>query len=317
MTGDTFNVDVGEVEAFLESMLADRAAYWPADLLDAVRYAVMGPGKRVRPAVVLLCEAAVPPMSHESGPPHPARPAVVAAAAIELVHTFSLVHDDLPAMDDDDLRRGRPTLHKREGGGGEAMAILAGDVMLSLAFEVLARHITNASLSRAFVAELSLATSGMIAGQVMDTLGVGEGETGVQYPGSTSGAGGDALDRLRMIHRHKTGTLIRAACTLGGLCGGPSERQLEALQRYGESVGLLFQVVDDLLDVTRTADEVGKATGKDAAAGKLTYPGLLGVDATRAEAARLLDEAITALEPLGEAADPLRELAQYVAQRER
>ncbi|MEX1017405.1 MAG: polyprenyl synthetase family protein [Phycisphaeraceae bacterium] len=280
----------GMVEAYLSNHLDQRTL--PANLREAIRYALLGPGKRLRPVLAVRCCEAV------GGEPEAALPA---AAAVELIHCFSLVHDDLPAMDDDDLRRGRPTLHKQTS---DAMAILAGDAMTSLAFELLATRIDDPALSRAVARELSTATTDMIAGQVYDTLPA--------FDASLS-----PLERLELIHRHKTGALLRCACRMGGLCGGASAGELAGLTRYAEAVGLMFQVIDDLLDVTRTTEELGKTANKDADQGKLTYPGVVGVEASRAEVARLREAAHAALGDLGEPAEPLRALCDYMAVREK
>ncbi|MEM6457899.1 MAG: polyprenyl synthetase family protein [Planctomycetota bacterium] len=270
----------------------------PADLAEAVLYAGLGPGKRVRPVLVVRAyEAVAGPVASLDDHPAP----LAAAAAIEMVHAFSLVHDDLPAMDDDDLRRGRPTLHVHTS---EAMAILAGDALTSLAFEVLLRRTPDSGLAAALAGELSAGTTDMIAGQVYDTL-----------PDTADGE--PELARLRRTHRHKTGALLRAACRMGGRCASADEQVLGALTAYADDVGLMFQVVDDLLDVTAEAEQLGKATQKDAAAGKLTYPGLLGVEGTRDEVQRLRATAHAALRPLGERAEPLRRLADDLAARRR
>jgi geranylgeranyl diphosphate synthase type II len=280
-----------EVELALAHRL--ESAELPENLREAVRYGVLGPGKRLRPALALLsCEAV--------GGPRAA--AIPAAVALELIHCFSLVHDDLPAMDDDDLRRGRPTLHVH---AGEAMAILAGDVMVSLAFQCLATAPgLDDGVRAALTAELAGGTTGMIAGQVYDTLG--------GFPDGCTDR-----ERLDRIHHNKTGALLRAACRMGAIAGGASPRTLERLTRYGEAIGIMFQIVDDLLDVTQSAEHIGKATGKDQSAGKLTFPGLLGIEASRAEVRRLKDQAHDALEHLGDAAAPLRSLCDYMAVRTR
>jgi geranylgeranyl pyrophosphate synthase len=279
-----------EVEAYMAAWLAARPL--PQNLRDAIAYALLGGGKRVRPLLVRLSCEAVGGRVADS---------LAAAAAMEMVHTFSLVHDDLPAMDDDDLRRGRPTLHRHSG---EAMAILAGDALLGLAFELLASRAPRPELGGRLCAELATATDDMIAGQVYDTL--------PDFPTSV-----EPMARLRTIHRHKTGALIRCACRLGALCGNASEVQLQALTDYADAIGLMFQVVDDLLDVTQTSAHLGKTAHKDARQGKLTYPSLLGVDASRREVERLHREAREALAPLAEAAQPLRELAAWLATRTR
>ncbi|MHC4429007.1 MAG: polyprenyl synthetase family protein, partial [Planctomycetota bacterium] len=201
---------------------------------------------------------------------------------------------------DDDLRRGRPTLHRH---AGEAMAILAGDALLGLAVELLVERLPR-GLVLPVCRELIQGCNRMIAGQVYDTL-----------PGAHEG--GTDLDRLRTTHCNKTGALIRAACRAGAICGGADERQLEAVTRFGEAIGLMFQVVDDLLDVTGTTEHIGKKAGKDAEQGKLTYPALLGIGGSREEVRRLGAEASAAVEPLGERAAPLRELCDYLAGRTR
>ncbi len=301
------------VEAELRRFVAGRGL--PADLAEAILYAGLGPGKRVRPLLVVrACEAvagipaASPSLSGGVGRvpgvvPGVGAGAIAGRAAVEKIHAFSLVHDDLPAMDDDDLRRGRPTLHRH---AGEAMALLAGDSLLALAFEVLSHRVEDGVLALALIRELSRGTNDMIAGQVYDTL-------------ASPSAAGDPplspLERLVRTHRLKTGALLRAAARMGGLCGGATAAQLDALTRYADAIGLMFQVVDDLLDVTADAAELGKATRKDVAAGKLTYPGLLGIDGARAEVARLRDEAREAVAGFGGAADPLRKMADDLAVR--
>ena len=279
---------VAEIEADLKVRIG--AVTGPTALRQALAYSVLGGGKRLRPVLTLLsCEAVGGSRDQGRG----------AAAAIELIHAFSLVHDDLPSMDDDALRRGQPTLHMH---AGEAMAILTGDVMMSLAFEWIADADLAADTITQLVRTLADATSCMIAGQVYDTLG--------GFPEGLS------LSRqLELVHRNKTAALIRAACRLGALCCDAPLRAVQAMTGYGEAVGLMFQVIDDLLDVTGTAEHIGKATGKDLEAGKLTYPGVHGTEASRKEVIRLRDEALASLGPLGEAADHLRELCEYMAVR--
>lgn len=264
----------------------------PPPLIEAIRYSLLGGGKRLRPVLVCSCCDAV------GGRLEAALPA---AAAVELIHAFSLVHDDLPAMDDDDLRRGKPTLHIH---AGEAMAILAGDAMMALAFELLVEEIPDPVLSSTLVRELSVATTGMIAGQVYDTIG--------GIPGSLG-----ARERVDLIHRNKTGALIRCACRMGAIigAGSPTDPRVQSLSRFGEHLGLVFQIVDDLIDVESTPEQTGKRTRKDADAGKTTYPAVLGLEASRSEVKRLNSLAITDLAPLGAAADPLRELAAFMASR--
>lgn len=281
---------VTRIERDLEQRLGE--AKIPENLAQAVRYAVLGPGKRLRPVLALLCCRAV---GGEDGD------ALAAAAAIELIHTFSLVHDDLPAMDDDSLRRGRPTLHIH---AGEAMAVLAGDVMVSLAFEFISQADLDQKKRIELTSELAQATTAMIAGQVYDTLG------GFELNMSDR-------QRLQIIHRHKTSALIRASCRMGAICGNAGEGQLQMITRYGDAIGLMFQIVDDLLDVTQSAEHTGKATGKDHSAGKLTFPGVVGVAGSRQEIARLHEQAVAALSELGPAAQPLRELCDRLAVRTR
>jgi geranylgeranyl pyrophosphate synthase len=270
--------------------LAKRYPGAPARLMQAIEYSLLAGGKRLRPALVLECAKACGRSDSPS--------ALAAAAAIELVHTFSLVHDDLPAMDDDDLRRGRPTNHKVFG---EAMAILAGDAMTTIAFEILATD-AAASVASALVAELARASGpeGMIGGQVIDI--------DPQHRPAN-------LADLQHLHRMKTGALLTAACRLGAIAAGTSPAKLAALDAYGRQLGLAFQIVDDILDQTATAEQLGKATGKDAAKGKVTYPMLMGLDSSRCEAQNALQAALDALEPFGELAHSLRALAVFVVER--
>ena len=276
----------------------------PRGLADAMVYAALGPGKRVRPVLVVRsCEAVAGRVDLGSAPAG----LWEAAAAVELVHAFSLVHDDLPALDDDDLRRGRPTLHRHSD---EATAVLAGDALLTLSTELLVGGVADPALALRLIGELSGATQDMIGGQMRDTRPEGEGADG------GASVGRAPIDRLMLIHRQKTGALLRAAVRMGGHCGGADARQLEALTGFAEAVGLMFQVVDDLLDVTSDGATLGKATQKDAAAGKLTYPGLLGVEGARAEVTRLRGVALDSLGPLGEGGAALRALAEGLAVRE-
>lgn len=285
---DLFAQPAATVEAALAAAIDD--ADLPSHLRDAANWGVLGGGKRLRPALVLMSCRAV------GGD---ADAAVPAAVALELIHCFSLVHDDLPALDNDELRRGRPTLHVKSG---EAMAILAGDLMLSMAFQQLLRSSLAPEVTCNLVSELADGTTSMVVGQVYDTLG---------------GLPEDLppRDQLQLVHRNKTGALLRAACRMGAFCGGADDTSMDSLTTYGEAVGLMFQVVDDLLDVTQTAEHIGKATGKDHDMGKLTFPGLLGVEESRRVVEELQQRAIDALAPFGPEADSLRELGRFMAIR--
>ena len=295
----------GEAKTWLEEQLRERRRLvdsalerWlptederPPELHAAMRYAVLGEGKRLRPVLVLAAAEACGGEADQA----------LRAAAVEFVHSYSLVHDDLPAIDDDDLRRGRPTCHKVFG---EAMAILAGDALLTLAFEVLTKQVEDCALATALVCELARAAghAGMVGGQVVDILSEGE------EPSS---------ELLDYIHRHKTGALIRASVRMGSLCAGASEESLRALTAYGERVGLAFQIADDCLDVTSSAKELGKATQKDLERGKLTYPGLVGLEEARAAARRLVEEAVVWLQDFGAEARLLEQLARFMIRRRR
>lgn len=263
-------------------------------LYQAMRYSVMNGGKRVRPLLVYAaCEALNGDKASADG----------AACAVELIHAYSLVHDDLPAMDDDDLRRGQPTTHKAFD---EACAILAGDGLQSLAFEALAdaRHNpADAELRLSMVLGLARAAgpAGMVGGQAIDLESVGR-----------------QLDQqaLETMHRHKTGALIEASVQLGALASGKADpASLRALQQYARAIGLAFQVQDDILDVESDTATLGKTQGKDEAHHKPTYPALLGLEAAKAYALELRDQALHALRPFGDSAEPLRELARYIVDR--
>jgi len=256
-------------------------------------YSLLAGGKRLRPVLMLLaCEAC-------GRDPEAAMPA---ACALEMIHTYSLIHDDLPAMDDDDLRRGRPTNHKVYG---EALAILAGDALLTLAFELVARDVQPPHIAAACCADLANAAGavGMVAGQVADL----EAET------MTAAA---SVELLEGIHRRKTGRLLCSALTMGARIAQADSDTLSRLQEYGLNIGLAFQITDDLLDVRGNAEKVGKGLNKDAALGKLTYPSLLGIEASEQRAANLIDAACRLLEPMGPRADRLRDLAHFVLHRD-
>ena len=282
------------LNTFLKA-LRSRHPSAPPRLIESVQYSLTAGGKRLRPALIMECAAAV--AGHvDTG--HGAS-VLAAAAAMELIHTFSLVHDDLPAMDDDDLRRGRPTNHKVFG---EAMAILAGDAMTTMAFEVLATD-ADPAIAIKLVKELAVASGpeGMIGGQVLDIDGESQSLT---------------LEQLQRVHRMKTGALLTASCRMGAIAAGASEIKLQAVTDYGTHLGLAFQIVDDVLDVTSTPEQMGKATNKDAAAGKNTYPKLMGLEASQHEAHRQLELALTAVKPLGVHAAGLVALARFVVERD-
>jgi geranylgeranyl diphosphate synthase type II len=285
---------VALVERFMGEWLASCGL--PAALRGAMEYALLGGGKRLRPMLALHSCAAVSGSSSA---------AVAAASAVEMIHAFSLVHDDLPALDNDDMRRGRATVHRAHG---EAMAILVGDGLMSMAFQVLCERYPAAVAGR-LCGEVALGSTAMICGQVLDTLGGFESAV-------------PPMRRLETIHAQKTGALIRASCRVGVIAGladagRDDAAAVAALSRYGDAVGLMFQIVDDLLDVQQSAEHTGKRTGKDEQAGKLTYPGLIGVERSRAEVSRLREEALASVAGFGGAARGLVELCEYLAVRTR
>lgn len=266
----------------------------PIELHRAMRYAVLGGGKRLRPLLV-----------YASGAAFGAAPAALdaPAAAVEIIHAYSLVHDDLPAMDDDSLRRGRPTCHIVFG---EAMAILAGDALQALAFDVLANDATlsvdaTTRLEMLRVLALACGSHGMAGGQAFDLAAVGQALSAAE---------------LERMHVHKTGALIRASVRLGALASGAADaRTLDALETYGHCIGLAFQIRDDLLDIEAGTEQLGKTAGKDVAANKPTYPAILGVEASRAELAALTARALDSIAALDARAESLRDLARFVAER--
>ena len=267
----------------------------PVDLHRAMRYAVLGGGKRLRPVLVYATGQALGATLQSLD---------ASAAAVEIIHAYSLVHDDLPAMDDDDLRRGRPTCHVAFG---EAMAILAGDALQALAFEILAGDTTlqgNPSIHVDMLRSLAAACGahGMAGGQAFDLAAVGKRLT---------------PDELERMHVYKTGALIRASVRLGALAAGCDDATaLAALDRYGHCIGLAFQIRDDILDIEGDSATLGKTAGKDIADAKPTYPAILGMQASRAQLKRLTDEAIAALAAFGARGAELAALARYVAERE-
>jgi geranylgeranyl diphosphate synthase, type II len=269
----------------------------PAALDEAMRYSLLAGGKRLRPILVLMASEAA------GGNDQLALPA---AAAVEMIHTYSLIHDDLPAMDDDDLRRGRPTCHKVFG---EALAILAGDALLTGAFEVLAANYpaaTAAACCRRLA--VGAGAAGMVGGQVEDLAWEKQG---------------GSLEALKNVHARKTGALFRSCLHLGVLAAqgeqpdGPDPMLVQSLEGYGSCFGMIFQITDDLLDVESSADKTGKRTQKDAARGKLTYPGFLGLEESRRHAQDLAAQAHEHLRPLGPGANRLAALVQYTLARDR
>lgn len=282
---------IRRVEQALDARLPN-AEQSPTDLHRAMRYAVLGGGKRLRPLLVYAA-------AHALGRGDAMLDA--SACAVELIHAYSLVHDDLPAMDDDDLRRGRPTCHIVFG---EAMAILAGDALQALAFELLAAPdaAPDATVGMRMLRALGVAcgAEGMAGGQALDLAAVGRKPT---------------LAELEHMHACKTGALIRASVQLGALAAGADETALAALDRYAAAVGLAFQVRDDLLDVEGEPAVIGKTAGKDAAADKPTFPSTIGLDASRTRLAELTAGALDAIAPFGARAELLIELAHYAAQR--
>ncbi|MBI2212428.1 MAG: polyprenyl synthetase family protein [Acidobacteria bacterium] len=296
----------------LESYLADKRALVdralddflppaetpPSVIHEAMRYTVMAGGKRIRPILAVAaaeaCGGVVEPLLRHF-------------AALELIHTYSLVHDDLPALDNDDLRRGRKTAHVVYG---EAMAILAGDALLTEAFSWLAAPVPldpRRQLLAIKTVAIAVDSKGMIGGQVADI----ESER-------SQGRSDDRAKlaaRLEFIHRNKTGRLLTASVLLGGILGGASDAQLDALREYGEAAGLAFQIVDDLLDLEETAETLGKTAGKDLAQGKLTYPSLHGVDAAREQVAALLEMARAAADRVGSGPSHLVAIADFICRR--
>lgn len=269
----------------------------PHSVHKAMRYSIFAGGKRVRPILMLAaCQAVGGETEH----------AVPAACAMEMIHTYSLIHDDLPAMDDDDFRRGNPTNHKVFG---EAIAILAGDALLTEAFKLVSDlHLVTGCEPAGLLAVIhEIATCagsyGMVGGQVIDM--------------ESEGTQDIDLAIVQYIHTHKTGALIKASVVSGALLGGADEMQLAAITRYGKAAGLAFQIADDVLDIEGTTEDIGKDAGSDEARGKATYPAVIGLSAAKQEAVSMMNEALDALEIFGEEADPLREIARYIVQRKK
>ena len=276
----------------LEQVLDKRADIEPR-LREALHYTLVAPGKRIRAALLLWCCELV------SGKTN--RDAEISAAAIEIVHTYSLVHDDLPAMDDDDLRRGRPTCHKAFD---EATAVLAGDALLTLAFEILASEVSSPDLTVRLICQVArdAGATGMIAGQMADLR--------------AEKMGGDE-ELVEYIHMNKTAKMFRCAAVMGAMCGGAGDEQIERLGEYGLKVGLGFQIADDILDVSASSEQLGKTAGKDEKAAKCTYPAVVGLEKARKREVELADEALAALASFGGRAQTLRSLARALLERKR
>ncbi|PTY01904.1 farnesyl-diphosphate synthase [Verrucomicrobia bacterium LW23] len=278
------------VEQALNTVLPS-AETRPRTIHDAMRYSIFAGGKRLRP---ILCLAAAEVIGGEY------ENALPLACAVEIVHTYSLIHDDLPCMDNDDFRRGKPTSHKVYG---EGMAVLAGDALLTIAFEAAAgARATERYNHAAMILELARASGsqGMVAGQVADIEGEGKKIS---------------VEDLQYIHLNKTAALITASIRLGGMAANAEPAQLDALTTFGRSLGLAFQVIDDILDITQTTEQLGKSAGKDVAAQKATYPALLGLDRAREIADELTTASRSALQPFGEKGKPLEMIADYLLDR--
>ena len=287
-----------QVDAALKVFLPEKQGSL-AKHIKAMRYSLFAGGKRVRPILCLAAAEAVRGYDNEFP-----EALLLTACALECIHTYSLIHDDLPAMDDDSLRRGKPTNHIIFG---EAGAILAGDSLLTYAFELLSKDIQESASPSARLKVISIISKavgpeGMVGGQYLDLK---HEDREVEY------------DMLKEIHSRKTGTLITASVQAGGILSRCNEKQFQALSLYGNRIGLAFQIVDDLLNVEGTQEQLGKAAGSDAARNKATYPALFGVDATKRKAQEAIDEALTALADFDERATMLRELAKYIVNRKR
>jgi len=287
---DFFEADRQEIERALERILPPEQTP-PHSIHKAMRYSVFAGGKRIRPILALETARTF----------DPAAPAAVhVGCAIELIHTYSLIHDDLPALDNDDLRRGKPTCHKQFG---EATAILAGDALLTLAFQTLAEAPVDPARRAEIVAEIAKAAgtvNGMVGGQVADLEAEGKSISS---------------EMLEYIHRSKTAALIRASVVAGGLSAGAAAEDLARVRQYGDNIGWAFQVVDDILDVEESSAALGKTAGKDATQKKATYPALYGLEKSRATAQQLAGHAMEALAPFGERAARLCEIAQFLILR--
>ena len=289
----TFPAELDSYREQFENRLVAYAQFdagCPTHLGEAIRYSLLAPGKRIRPLLVLaaakLCGGEI-------------ELALPAACAVEMIHNYSLIHDDLPAMDDDDMRRGRPTCHIQFD---EATAILAGDALIPLAFEIIARDIRPATVALECVAALARACGAtqMVGGQADDL--------GLQFSAPN-------VESLEKIHSRKTGALLSVSLELGAITAGATAKKRQSLIIYGNRLGLAFQIADDLLDLRGSQAKMGKRTGKDADRGKLTYPSVLGEHQSEVRAQAMADAAIATLAPFGDAALPLIQLARFVVER--
>ncbi|MEM1059591.1 MAG: polyprenyl synthetase family protein [Verrucomicrobiota bacterium] len=281
-----------EVESAIKRALP-RESLKPATIHKAMRYSMMAGGKRLRPILCLAAAEAVSGGDHGD--------AIPLAVAVECIHTYSLIHDDLPCMDNDDFRRGKPTNHKVFG---EAIAILAGDALLTAAFEIAASCRSWPRYNHAdVIKELAFAagSQALVAGQVAD----------IEHEGKKI-----TPRELRYIHERKTAALISTSVRLGAMSANATPKQLANLTTFGQSLGLAFQVIDDILDITQTTEKLGKSAGKDLTAQKATYPALMGLEAAKREATRLTNKALGGLKPFGRKADALRQISDVMLQRE-
>ncbi len=282
-----------EVDGYLQSVIPS-VETMPTTLHESMRYSLFAGGKRVRPILAIAAAEAVGEANESVLP---------VAASLELIHTYSLIHDDLPSMDNDDFRRGKPTNHKVYG---EAMAILAGDALLTMSFELCtgahAEHDLEAARQVRLIRELAVGAGnvGMVGGQVLDIQAENQDID---------------LATLQSIHKHKTGMLIRAAVRMGAIAGGATDAQIDELTVYAENIGLAFQIADDVLNVTGTREELGKNPNTDAQRGKKTYPTFYGIEGAKQLAEECVNRAESRLVSFGAKADPLRELARYITSR--
>jgi geranylgeranyl diphosphate synthase type II len=293
MLQETLEQGRAHTDAALDRLLPLETQH-PISIHKAMRHSVFAGGKRLRPVLCMeagrMVAGSLPTKVEELG------------AALEMLHTYSLIHDDLPALDNDDLRRGRPTCHKVFG---EALAILAGDALQTQAYEVLARLACPAEARVCIIEEIARGTGtidGMIGGQVVDL----EAEQTKPTP-----------EMLEYIHRAKTAALITASLVSGGIYGGAKDGEVQKLRAFGQSIGLAFQIVDDVLDVTQTSEQLGKTAGKDTAAQKATYPALFGIEESERKADSLVNAALSELESFGKRANTLKELARYLVERKK